>query len=263
MSSPLIPLKWQYAAVPGGPINRTFDLTGAFAPETIDSGSLESRIASANAGAGDGDFDEEGRDDARLITLVGKIVGDCTTGDEYQDARNKWDQLGRALLRGQRGKLWRYPDRYFNCQIKSRRRESPDDGIGFIAWSAVFRAADPYLWSADYQPDIALPTADGSYALDTGCSAPCLPIISVNLTHAGTVTFTHAGQTMTLTTTTTGLFIINCELARAGGPAGDATVLVGGEWMELYPSATTLDVAYSGGAVSSATTLKFTRRWTE
>ncbi len=260
--SPLIPMKWQYASVPGGAINQTFLLTGAFAPETVDSGSLESRIASANAGAGDGDFDEEGRDDARLIVLTGKIIGDCTT-DAYEDARNKWDQLGRALLRGQRGRLWRYSDRYFNCQIKSRKCDTPDDGTDWKPWTAVFRAADPYLWSATLQGPTALPTASGSFALDTACSAPCLPIFRVTLTHAGTVTLTHAGQTLTLTTTTTGLFVIDCGAARATGPAGDATVLIGGDWMELYPSATALDVAYTGGATVSSITLEYYRRWTD
>lgn len=261
--SALIPIKWEYAAIPNGPINRTFLFSGVFAPESIDSGQLDSRIATANAGAGDGDFDEEGRDDARIISLAGKFSGDCTTADPYADARGKYDQLGRALLRGQRGKLWRYSDRYYKCQIKSRKLDEPDNGLDWKPWSATFRAADPYLWGANLVGPTALPTANGTFAIDTACSATCLPIFRINLTHAGTVTLSHAGQTLILTTTTTGLYIIDCEAARAGGPMGDATVFVGGEWMELYPSATTLDVAYSGGATVSSITVEYYQRWND
>lgn len=259
----LIPIKWEYAAIPGGPINRTFQFAGAFAPETIDPGAMEARIASANAGAGDGDFDEEGRYDSRLIVMTGKIVGDCATADAFADARNKWGQLGRALLRGQRGRLWRYSDRYYNCQIKTLKADTPDDGLPWKPWTAVFRAADPYLWEDTLQGPTALPTADGSFALDTGCSGTCLPIFRINLTHAGTVALSHAGQTLTLEMTTTGLYVIDCGAARAGGPMGDATVFVGGNWMELYPSATTLDVDYSGGATVSSITVEYYRRWTD
>jgi phage-related protein len=197
---------------------------------------------------------------ARLLTLPGFLIG-----DDPGDLRSKFDVLLAALdgeANGPEILVYKHSDRYIRGRLSFLRRDE-DNGLSGLMWTLGLRCSDPF-WYENTASTLAL--SSGANAITPGGTYAALPSFTFVVTTIGTITVVYAatGEGFAITPLVTGSYVVDCA---AGTVIKDGTTdvisIFTGSFLEsgLLPSASSISLTLSGGAVCSAKSVAWRKRW--
>jgi hypothetical protein len=241
-----------------------FQFVSPYEIASFDEDDLAYRIPTGELESYDGEYQSDSYLEPRVLTLRGTLA--VNDGSGPSTIQTWLDALSGAHAERGAGKLYRHSGRYLNCRVAGLTRPAEStENILSVDWVIKYRAADPLYYDAEYQAAVAV--AMGTTNVTPGGSAiTILPIFSLNVTTAGTISITETGNATTLTVAANlaGTWLIDCENEVITGPVGstDGIAALSGQWIELVKYATEIQIATPDTAVLGAgCTVQYKRRW--